>query len=1080
VRSHVVRLEAEVTKYVQGMVKSEKATKNVKDAAEELGKAVDEVFKDLDVAKPTKELAELAAAHQKAAKAVGMQYDAQGNLIDANSRLVSSNKAAAHGLDAFSDAVYKTEYAVEQASEAQKRAAADAEKLAAKQSAAGEKVGAVMLGIGTATVAGLGASAKAAMDWESAWTGVTKTVDGTPEQMAELESQLRGLAKTLPLSHQEIAAVAEAAGQLGVKRQDVAGFTKTMIDLGETTNLTADEAATNIAQISNIMGTMSREGSEGVSRFGATLVALGNDGASTEAEILSMAQRIAGAGATVGASETEVLALSNTLASMGVKAELGGGVTTRVLLKMYEAVQEGGESLGAFAKVAGVSSEAFEKAFGDSPVAAMDMVSKGLARVKGEGGNVVQSMKDLGIKGTEEYQVMLALAASGDLLTDSLELGSKAWKENTALLDEATKRYSTTESKVKVAWNNIKDAAIDAGAAVLPVIQGVAETVSGLAQTFGSLPEPVKGAVTVLAAVTGGVALLGGGLLTVIPKINETRTAFKEMSTTGARAPGMLLGIGKAAGVAAAAYAAMATAAALASAATEGTRGKTTVEDFNNALVGTATNGDKAKKALDGAFEGVLKPDLVSGGTTAVNSFGDALDRIHHASWQDSLTDFSGTLFGQNATTGINTAKDAVSNYDKSLSALAKSGNVKDAAAGFKLASEEAERNGDSMDQLMELFPEYKDAVLSAKTANGETQVSQEALTEAMLKGDPATANAAKAQEVLKTSLDETGVGLDAVIEDMDKFLEQLFSTGMITMSARDANAAYNDALRGIPETLAEIAKSQGKMGRTLNDNATDFDLTTEAGAAANNALQDLSRKGMAEVEAKAAEGLGQEELQGKLNTTYDDLVKSADQMGIHGQAAIDLARDILGVPDGVDIHTWMADTARVEAGKTKAAVDDIKDKTVTVTLIRQEIVQASIEEKNVDEAFLNDVRSRAIGGAVTGPGTGTSDEAGLYRLSNGEHILTAAEVQMMGGQAAVYQFRSNLNGGSIPGRATGGAVGSMGSVAAPSTFSGGSSVSVSLELNVHGATLPREVADEAVGMVKSELMKQGVRLGGR
>ncbi|GLU58572.1 phage tail tape measure protein [Paenarthrobacter ureafaciens] len=1039
-RSVVVRLEAEVSKFVRGQQQAQKATEETAKAQEALGKAVDD-----------------AAAKS----ATGSEKVAKGNRKQAQ----SSEEAA------------KSSKKSEDASKADAKAKEE-------QAAAGEKVGKVMLGFGTATVAGLGASAKAAMDWESAWTGVTKTVDGTPEQMAQLEGQLRSLAKTLPLSHQEIAAVAEAAGQLGVSRKDVAGFTKTMIDLGETTNLTADEAATNIAQISNIMGTMEREGSEGVSRFGATLVALGNDGASTEAEILSMAQRIAGAGATVGATETEVLALSNTLASMGVKAELGGGVTTRVLLKMYEAVQEGGDSLGAFAKVAGVSGQAFEQAFGESPVAAMDMVTKGLARIKGEGGNVVQSMKDVGIKGTEEYQVMLALAASGDLLTDSLKLGSKAWKENTALLDEATKRYSTTESKVKVAWNNIKDSAIDAGAAVLPVIQGVAESVSGLAQTFGSLPEPVQGAVTVLAAVTGGVALLAGGLLTVIPKIKESQTAFKDWSASGSKAPGMFLGIGKAAGVAAAAYTAMATAAALASAATEGTRGKTTVEDFNNALVGTATNSEKAKKSLDEAFKGVLNPDIWSGGTTSVNSFGDALDRVYNGSWQDNLTDFSGTLFGQNATTGINTAKDAISNYDKSLAALAKSGNVKDAAAGFKLASEEAERNGTSMDKLMELFPEYKDAVLSAKTANGETQVSQEALNKAMLEGDPAASNAAKAQEVLKTSLDETGVGLDAVIEDMDKFLEQLFSAGLITMSARDAEAAYAEALRGVPEALETIAKSQGKMGRVLNDTATDFDLTTEAGALANSALQDIARKGMEEVEAKAKDGMGQDELQEKLTTTYNDLAKNADQMGIHGQAAFDLAQEILKIPDGVSIESWMSDRAKAMADQTKKSLDDIPKNvniTTTITEFRKAIdLGNGIGDGSYGQGLGVLAPKKAAGGDLDmAPGPKGQDSQ-LFWGAKGEHVLTASEVDLMGGQDAVYRFRSQLRAGNIPAHQNGGAVGSMGSVAAPASFTGGSSVSVALELNVHGSTAPAEVADQAMGMLKGELMKQGVKLGGK
>ena len=112
--------------------------------------------------------------------------------------------------------------------------------------------------------AAIGLMGKAAVDWESSWAGVTKSVDGAGEQM---EAQLRGLAKTLPATHDEIAAVAEAAGQLGVKSADVVGFTETMVKLGETTNLTADEAATTIAQISNVMGTMNRLGTDGIDRF---------------------------------------------------------------------------------------------------------------------------------------------------------------------------------------------------------------------------------------------------------------------------------------------------------------------------------------------------------------------------------------------------------------------------------------------------------------------------------------------------------------------------------------------------------------------------------------------------------------------------------------------------------------------------------------------------------------------------------------------------------------------------------------------------------------------------------------------
>jgi hypothetical protein len=60
-----------------------------------------------------------------------------------------------------------------------------------------------------------------------------------------------------------------------------------------------------------------------------------------------------------------------------------------------------------------------------------------------------------------------------------------------------------------------------------------------------------------------------------------------------------------------------------------------------------------------------------------------------------------------------------------------------------------------------------------------------------------------------------------------------------------------------------------------------------------------------------------------------------------------------------------------------------------------------------------------AAGGAVRGPGSGTSDSI-RARLSNGEHVLTAKEVRAAGGHAAIYALRQAILGGGAP-RQTGG-----------------------------------------------------------
>src|SRR5690606_20991428 len=160
-----------------------------------------------------------------------------------------------------------------------------------------------------------------------------------------LEAGLRDMATELPATHGEIAAVAEAAGQLGVKVGDVEGFTRVMIDLGETTNLSAEQAATSLARLSNIMGTSVSD----VDRMGSTIVELGNNSATTEAEITEMGQRLAAAGAIAGLSESDVLAFASTLTSVGVNAEAGGTALSKVFTTIRDATLDGGEALDTFA-----------------------------------------------------------------------------------------------------------------------------------------------------------------------------------------------------------------------------------------------------------------------------------------------------------------------------------------------------------------------------------------------------------------------------------------------------------------------------------------------------------------------------------------------------------------------------------------------------------------------------------------------------------------------------------------------------------------------------------------------------------
>lgn len=391
-----------------------------------------------------------------------------------------------------------------------------------------DRVSSSMLRFGAVGAAGLALAGKAAMDWQSAWAGVTKTVSGSTAEMAQLETQLRDMAKTMPESHTQIAAVAEAAGQLGVKTKDVASFTKVMVQLGDTTNLTSTEAASSLAQFMNIMGTAGPQ----VDRLGATIVSLGNNGASTEKDIVQMGLRIAGAGKQVGLSETQVLAYANALASVGVEAEAGGTAISQSFISIDSSVRAGGKSLDILAKTSGMTSAQFRTAWQTNAAGAMDSFIVGLGKAQKAGGDTNKTLSDLGISGLRQSDALRRLASSGDLLTQSLKQGDAAWKSNSALVQEAAKRYATAESQAKIAWNTIQDSAISAGQALLPVIATIASSIASVADAFGSLPKPVQTAGLAFLAIVTAAALVGGGVLKAVTGIAALKTAIMTLSST--------------------------------------------------------------------------------------------------------------------------------------------------------------------------------------------------------------------------------------------------------------------------------------------------------------------------------------------------------------------------------------------------------------------------------------------------------------------------------------------------------------------------------------------------------------------
>ena len=397
------------------------------------------------------------------------------------------------------------------------------------------KVGGTLTKTVTLPVVAMGAAAvNAQVQWESAFAGVKKTVNGTSEQIAALEQGIKDMSLTLPSSAEDIAAVAESAGQLGIQTDNILGFTKTIIDLSNATNLVGEEGASQLAKFANI----TQMSQKNFDRLGSTIVALGNNSATTEADIVAMATRIAGAGKQVGMTEANIMSFAAALSSVGIEAEAGGSSFSKVMLEMQMAIQSGSESVSDFAKVAGMSTKDFAEKFKNDATGALIAFINGLGKLD----NKAIVLDKLGFSEIRVRDSLLRASSAGDLFNKTIELGSKAWEENTALTNEANQRYGTTESQIKITKNEIMNLAREIGVELLPTIKDGLIMVKDLIEKFNNLSPATKeniikfaGLSAVLGPVIGGVGKLAqgfGGILKLTGKLSKGLGAAKVATET--------------------------------------------------------------------------------------------------------------------------------------------------------------------------------------------------------------------------------------------------------------------------------------------------------------------------------------------------------------------------------------------------------------------------------------------------------------------------------------------------------------------------------------------------------------------
>lgn len=442
----------------------------------------------------------------------------------------------------------------------------------------------------TPAISGLGyAMINASEDIDSAYRNMRKTVDGTEQDFQGLYDAALKFSNTHVTSAAQLLEIEAIGGELGIATENLQEFGEVVASLADSTNLSAEDAATALGHLANIM----KIEPDQYSGFADALVRLGNNGASTEEEIVNIAERIGAMGAIVGMSTPDVLALASTIAATGQNAEAAGtaisktmsffetavaaaGGTMEVSMESIgNAVAEGGDQLTIFANmadmtadqfaeawssdpegtfenlsqtidgaqgslqkiadVAGMTAEEFAATWESDPTAAFEAFIKGLNGIEQSGGSADSTLVNLGITAVRQKQAIEGLMQTVGHLDDNLEMSGDAWNGISDqwgragdAANEAAKKAEGFSGQMQILRNMANNALASLGEGAVPILKTLSEMLEDATAWFQNLSTSSKTAIISLGAV--GFAI--GPLLTIISTLITSKKNIVDWAAT--------------------------------------------------------------------------------------------------------------------------------------------------------------------------------------------------------------------------------------------------------------------------------------------------------------------------------------------------------------------------------------------------------------------------------------------------------------------------------------------------------------------------------------------------------------------
>lgn len=411
-----------------------------------------------------------------------------------------------------------------------------------------------------------------ATEHETAFVGMTKTVDGTAEQYERLNQVAKEISETTPMGYVDVMGTMQTGGNLGVQIDQMETFARSYAALESATDrkISGEAGAKLVADFLTIM-----EGGVGkIEPFGSAIVHLGNNFNSTEDKILSMGKHMAAASVLAGFTTPQVLGMATAFSAVGIEAEAGGSAASKMIKQMQLSAEVGAKaqktfsaeygsaldfqnylstakkadvvaiaeglgttaeqvqrmadswlSLEQFAQVSGKTADQFVKDWGKNPAQGMMDFFFGLNKMDTSGIESTLAMLDkMGITEVRQSNLVGAMAAKPELFAAAVSAAVQAYGENTAMWEEFNKQVDTQAAQNQMLGNKLENSMANLGDNLVSALQPALDKVNELLTAFNSLSEADQQKVIntfLIFAVGGPIVTAIGKTISAISSISS-------------------------------------------------------------------------------------------------------------------------------------------------------------------------------------------------------------------------------------------------------------------------------------------------------------------------------------------------------------------------------------------------------------------------------------------------------------------------------------------------------------------------------------------------------------------------------